>query len=386
MTMLNTSNVKNGRSLKIASISDIHLGHRRTKAQFIIDNLNKYFSTNEILSQIDILFFAGDVFDSLLSYDSEDISLIEVWIAKLFRKCFRHEVTVVVLKGTNSHDRNQNQAFVKIHSILEKHNHAPTLHYADKLSIIHIEKYDINVLCVPDEWRNDCNVTFSEVTELLNSKGLQKVDFAIMHGMFTYQCPEISKPHLKHLESNYLPIVRYLIFIGHVHTHSTFDRIFSQGSFDRLAQDEEEPKGFLLAEIVSDTDYKVTFIENKSAKIYKTLQCKHEDALLAMEYIASKIKSIPNDSYIRIIVNKSSALALSEDVLNKRWPTLNWKIDYVKKKNEQATIDLVVNSAPRDLIVINKDSVTDLVKNKLKEDGIIEDDILLCLEALTEHL
>ena len=75
----------NGKALRIASISDIHLGHPKTTTEYIITNLNKYLNNDEFLSNLDILFFAGDVFDNLLNFNDEVITHIKMWIVLSFR-------------------------------------------------------------------------------------------------------------------------------------------------------------------------------------------------------------------------------------------------------------------------------------------------------------
>lgn len=50
-------------SLKIASISDVHLGNPRNEAQFIIDNLYRAFPRNADTASLDVLVIAGDFYD-----------------------------------------------------------------------------------------------------------------------------------------------------------------------------------------------------------------------------------------------------------------------------------------------------------------------------------
>ena len=83
--------------LNILSLSDIHLGHKRTHTEYIVNNLNKYISNDETLSNIDLLFLVGDVFDTQLNLSSPDVSIIDYWVAKLLRLCNKHKVCVRVL-------------------------------------------------------------------------------------------------------------------------------------------------------------------------------------------------------------------------------------------------------------------------------------------------
>ena len=92
-------------ALRVGVASDIHLGHARNKAEFIIANLNHCFSNDAYFSTVDLVVLAGDVFDNGMPLSSEDVSHIDMWVAKLLRLCHKHKVMLRVLEGTPSHDR-----------------------------------------------------------------------------------------------------------------------------------------------------------------------------------------------------------------------------------------------------------------------------------------
>ena len=102
----------------------------------------------------------------------------------------------------------------------------------------------------------------------------EEVDIAIMHGQFHYQFPRI-KLDSSHDEQEYLNMVKHYIHIGHIHTHSSYDRIIAQGSFDRIAHGEEENKGCVVAKI--DTTNRENdewmFLVNDKAMRFITLNC-----------------------------------------------------------------------------------------------------------------
>jgi hypothetical protein len=180
--------------LRIASVSDIHLLHRNNKTPFIVSNLDKYLTNDEMLSKVDLLLFAGDVFDGPVAFSSEDIGVINIWIAKMLHKCKRHNVCVRVLEGTPSHDMNQSKIFTNINEILfKKESDRVDLKYVKTLSIEYIERFGINVLYVPDEWNHDTHDTLLEVKDLLKKNSLSQVDFAVMHGQFEYQLADVVK-------------------------------------------------------------------------------------------------------------------------------------------------------------------------------------------------
>lgn len=347
--------------LRILSISDIHLLHRNNKTQFIINNLNKYVCNDEMLSKVDILFIAGDLFDGPVAFNNEDIGIVNIWVAKLLHKCKRYNVCLRVLEGTPSHDMGQSKIFTNLNEILFKGTTGVDLQYVKTLSVEYIERFGINVLYVPDEWNHDNYDTYIEVKEILKNKGLEKVDFAVMHGQFEYQLADVVKKHVKHDSALYLEMVRHLIFIGHVHKYSNMDRIYSHGSFDRLAHNEEEAKGFIYATVYKDGNYNCKFIENKTARIYKTVKCTSDDTEANMLKIDKAAAKLPDESFIRIMADKTNPIMNAEEVLKTRWPNLNWSFTKAKEKEDKSVTIAYHEEEKYTPIIINKESIRNLL-------------------------
>lgn len=361
--------------IRITSVSDVHLLHKNNKTEFIIKNLDTYLCTDEILSKTDILFIAGDLFDGPSVYSNEDIGLVQLWIARLLHKCKRFGICLRVLEGTPSHDMNQSKIFLNINSILFKDTESVDLQYVRTLSIEHIERFGINVLYVPDEWNHDTFDTLAEVKGLLKSNGLSKVDFAVMHGQFEYQLAEVVHAHVKHDSSEYLALVEYLIFIGHIHKHSSMDRIYSHGSFDRLAHNEEEAKGFIHATVHKDGNYACEFIENKNSRIYKTINCVSDDLELNMKKITKIISKLPIDSFVRIVSAKDNPIFNAQDEIKKRWSDFNWTFAKEKDKGKlELTVQYKENTKYTP-IIINRDSIRNLLIPKLR--GMAIDNVVM---------
>ncbi len=352
--------------LRITSISDIHLLHRNNKTQYVVTNLDKYVSNDVVLSKTDILFIAGDLFDGPVAFSSEDIGIVNIWVAKLLHKCKRHNVCLRVLEGTPSHDMNQSKIFTNINEILFKdENDRVDLKYVKTLSIEYIDRFGINVLYVPDEWNHDTHDTLLEVKELLKKNNLQQVDFAVMHGQFEYQLADVVKAHVKHDSKEYLEMVKHLIFIGHIHKHSVHDRIYSHGSFDRLAHNEEEPKGYIYAVVQKDGHYQCQFIENKDARIYKTVKCNTDDLESNMKRIVKIAVKLPDESFIRIVADKTNPIMSAQDELKKRWPLLNWSFSKDKEKDKQELTIKYTQANSYAPIIINRESIRNLLIPKL---------------------
>jgi hypothetical protein len=370
--------------LRITSISDIHLLHKNNKTQFIINNLNKYLCNDELLSKTDLLIFAGDVFDGPVAFSNEDIGLINIWVAKLLHKCKRYNVCVRVLEGTPSHDMGQSRIFANINQILFKGQQSVDLQYVKTLSVEYIERFGINVLYVPDELNHDNHDTYIAVKQLLNTKGLDRVDFAIMHGQFEYQLADVVKKHVKHDSALYLEIVKYLIFVGHIHKYSNMERIYSHGSFDRLAHNEEEAKGFIYATVFKDGNYTCEFIENKTARIYKTVKCHSDDTSINMKRIDKVASKLPDESFIRIMADQTNPIMSANETLKQRWPNLNWSFTKAKENNKRDLAASYREEEKYTPIIINKDSIRNLLQPRISTLGLSNAVMNRCLLYINE--
>lgn len=355
----------NKESIRYLVISDIHLGHSRNKTENIIDALNAFFEDFTTDLNLDILFLAGDVFDNLLDFSSSESNLATIWAAKLMKYCGSLKIKLRVLKGTPSHDWDQSEIF----NTLSKAAKFPVdMKYVNSLSIEKIDDLGITVLYVPDEWRSDPNVTYDEVKALLAHDGLEKVDIAIMHGNFNYQLPPQATKAPRHDEEKYLSIVKYFISIGHIHTSSVYNRIIAQGSFDRLAHGEEEPKGAILCTIHREGHGEYFFIENKKAKIFKTINIKFNDVDAAIQQIERHTAKLPADSYIRIRAKRDHPLIVGIDEVKKRFPLFHvTKITTEEEDVNQFTlIEDVKDTSEYIPITITKDNIVDLLMEEIK--------------------
>lgn len=305
--------------LNIASISDIHLGHKNTKTEDIVANLMAMFPDNRETANLDIIFIAGDVFDGLLMLPDHEIKIIHAWIHYMVRLCKHHDILLRVLEGTPSHDRRQSELFVYINSIMEN---SCDLKYAKTLEIEYIAKLGINVLYIPDEYRSTTEETWGEVLKTLAAHNLKEVDFVVMHGTFEHQLP----PHIKsqkHSNDNYESITKYLVFVGHIHLHSVKGKIVAHGSADRISHGEEGPKGHVRVRITKEDEVQIKFIENTNAKIYKTIDCRGLSYEAAIDKITMSI-NVPVDSFIRIQANRDDPILTAIDSLRKKYAYLNW--------------------------------------------------------------
>lgn len=367
------------KTFSFADASDIHLGHPNTETIHILRNLEKAFPTSAETEALDIVFFSGDVFDRLLNLPDDNVSEIEDWINVFLRRCKALNIIVRVLEGTPSHDWKQSKMFEKINRI---GNIGCDVKHVTTLSIEYFEQFDKSVLYVPDEWEPEPDDTWKQVKDLLSINGLERVDFAIMHGSFPHQLPSHVKVPM-HDPDRYLSIVKYIICIGHIHKPSIYDRIFTPGSFDRLSHNEEEPKGHIRFHLKENDEWNVVFIENKEAKIYKTISCLGLNIDDALEKVSNIAKELPKNSFVRIEAEKEDAIIVSLDVLKNKFPDLVWstKVSVKNTSGKEMLIDMRAKFKGLD---ITKDNLFGLlierIKNKNNDTTLIEH----CGKLLTE--
>lgn len=376
-----TLNTEPAKEVRFACISDIHLGSKRNKTSFITANLNKYFVTDEVLSSIDILFIAGDVFDELLNTSSEELGQIDLWIGRLLRKCHRYHVMVFVLEGTPSHDRGQSCRFVTINELNHKSgSRGVQLKYIKDLHIEYIEKFDLHVLFVPDEQSNSPADTLDQVKALMRKMGLCQVDMAVMHGQFPHQLPAGISHVQFHDPDAYCDLVRGVILVGHIHTPSVYRNIYGQGSFDRLGHNEEEAKGFLKGVQTKDS-YHLTFVENKGARIYKTISCTADSTAENLLIIDAAIQGCPIESNLRVEASTGNPILSNMPLVRERWPGFVWS-SVERGKEKKRLTQLIDHKTIYVPISLDRQNLSGVMHARLQEKGYEPAIIDRCIQQL----
>ena len=349
-------------SLKIATLSDVHLGHRKNPTERICENIYRYFPDDAVTAQLDVIFIAGDLFDDLLNFPDADVGHATLCMVYLLRLCKKYDIRLRVLEGTPLHDREQSQHFVT-------HNEGPNGIGADLLYVktLHVEimpDSGLSVIYLPDEYGNNAERIVEEARELIAAKGLNRVDVAVMHGAFEYQLPAAA-PGVKHNPEAWLELVRYLIFIGHVHDFSTYDRIIAQGSFDRLGHGYESAKGHVRATLYPDGTYEAQFVENEGAMIFKTMDCVGLTYDQTMELLDEAAAAVPPDSRIRINAAKDNPIFENMAELYRRHPFLYWDKNPVAVTKEEEE-EVIEDTAPQFIpITLTPDNLSRLLLERM---------------------
>jgi hypothetical protein len=351
-------------------LSDIHLGHNINNTENVINNLQLYFKDNyKEFSKLDMICIAGDVFDKLLVSSSIDFVLSTEWLTELIVFCKQHDIILRILEGTPSHDRNQSKV---ITSIIKKLNIELDYKYIDTLYIEHHNRLGIDILYIPDEYKHKAEDTYKEVLELLTELKLKKVDIAFIHGQFHYQLPMV-KLDSSHNMEDYLNIVKYYISVGHIHTPSVYERIIAQGSFDRLAHNEEEDKGGVVITL-TEKESSFKFVYNKNAMIFKTYRFDKESIEEITNILDKDLKKMKDKSNIRIISNSEEFLSSNIKDLRLRYPNINIKIE--KSKNKEEDKFNIIEELPKiETFSITKDNILDLITLELNKYNLTEKEI-----------
>lgn len=363
--------------LRGLTVSDIHLGTERNPTIEKIEKLDKEIVNNPAIAKLDYIFLAGDTYDHNLNHSSEIVIQIDIWIAGLLRACVKHNIKLRVLLGTRSHEHTQPRRFTAINYIADI---GADIQYIDDVRVV-VED-GVSILYIPDDVDRDTDKIYHLARRKMMDLGLDSVDFAIMHGQFEYQLPPVVKAP-KHDSKKYLDMVKYYIFIGHVHIFSTYDRIIAQGSFDRDKHGEEKAKGYVLFDVNYQTgEHHCKFIINKNAKIFKTLKINQKDIDASLEYIRQQvIGKIPDESFIRLIVPKEHPLHSNIGRVHRLFPMITFTIESLKQEKIE-TVNLIDEVPTYKTVEITPENIINLVIEKAK--SITNDKVLLhtCEELL----
>ena len=361
---MNTANCKRPGWFRCASFGDVHLGHPNTPTAKIITNLMQ--SINEdLIRELDMLIIEGDLLDRLLNSGDPNVFRFQAWATWLMRTCAKHNTMLDILEGTPSHDWFQSMYFVE-----QKHNAVipVDLYYAKTLSVRYIEKFDMWMLYVPDHCLPHPDDILAETRVQMAKHGIDKVDFAVMHGAFAYQYPDVVVEPT-HDEQTYLDLVKYFIFIGHVHQASQYERILAAGSFDRLCHGDEGHKGFYDVSVKEDGTHRITFTINHYAKRYDTVEVHGLDVKAINAKLQAKIGELRKGSAIRLRYFKGDAAADYIEVLKKEYPDYEWSDirDDPDKKRKASIIDLnKIGLRLNDYKPINSQSLLELLRPELE--------------------
>lgn len=324
--------------LRMLNISDIHGGHDRVSTELIIDRFDEFVTPH--LSEIQMMTIDGDTYDRLLTLHSRPANQMTAWGIKLLHLCEQNNIVLRVLRGTYSHDYDQPKVFETWYN---SYGFKFDFKYVDTVSCEYIKRFKMKVVYLPDDLpyktSDEC---IDAVRDMIRGQGWDKVDYCFGHGTFDYAIsgPAHTKPAFCYRVEQFDFVTKKAVF-GHVHTHSARGNMFYNGSFDRLRQGEEEPKGFTI--ITDDgKSANVTFYENKKATLFKTIDMSigvYADTEAAVEVLLRKLsKAFPKKSsvgFLRILYTDILHKQIFITIAHQNYPNLT--ISSEKQTDDQKT-------------------------------------------------
>lgn len=378
--------VKLKKRVTYLTLSDIHTLNNLNETGYIVDSLYHYFdgfSSKSRFTDLDIIFLAGDIFDYFEDSRSPSVVLVLNWMSSLMSFCVKHKIKLRVLEGTPGHDFKQAKMF---QSIADGYGPGLDYKYFDVLDIEIMDDLGVSILYVPDEWKQSAAKAKEDVIAKMQEYGLQTITMACMHGMFDFQIPELPVEHpLKHESAWYLDIIETFINIGHDHKAKFFMRILVQGSFDRIAHGEEEKKGGIVCTLDPVLGNSYEFVENKRARIFKTITVKTKELDKAIEQVKDALKGVPNNSHIRISTGPDNPILSVMDELKRSFPDMIFKKHKDKKQIDNKTNRLAETVNLTESFVslsMDKDNIVDMILSAMDLEDIDKSDI----ELLTQEL
>ena len=315
-------------------VGDIHFGYYPPELlykefQLIIDTINN--------NDIDCVIIAGDYYDTKLSMASAHSVYSIKAFSDLIKICEELNIKVRQIKGTNSHDpENQLKNLAQIANSSK----------CDYRLILTVDEEELfpgmNVLYIPEEYMEDSKEYYKEYFD-------KKYQLVFGHGMFEetnfssknkYQnmkkYPVFNSKEMEELCEG--PIV-----FGHIHTAQRIrNRIQYTGSLVRSRFGEEEAKGFYLVDFDEETkESNFEFIENEITMRYDTIEVKSDNSVFSLlineqiNYFKNLVNTYKKD-YLRIKVN------IPEDMLNSAAFIDNMNIVFNDIKNVK--LQLIENS------------------------------------------
>lgn len=300
---------------RLVTISDIHFGALKTPSEHIYANLKKYFLP--VLQDNDLLVICGDIFDRNLSLSNYSAHLTIQFFVELFKIAESKNITLRIVRGTFSHDRNQISSIV---SLYKSKHFSFDFKYFDVISYEYLKKYNLRCIYIPDDlsFKSSLEV-IQHIKSRISKLGWDKVDYVFCHGSFKHIFP----PSLKHYPritfeyEQFKDIVKKYVICGHIHVPSTHKNIIYTGSFDRLIHGEKGKKGFFIFDINKDS---YQFVENKEAMKYLDFYIHVEDSLENIlnqleTFIRNKTKT-KNNRYLGRIRIFNSKTEYKSSILN----------------------------------------------------------------------
>lgn len=394
--------------VNIVTLPDLHLGHPKVGTVSVHRHLIKYMYPE--LKNCDLLVIGGDFFHDLIGLNSaagyHAISIID----DLINMAFQYHFYIRIVRGTFTHDRMQNKAFIRVNRhdtedfgfdndsewipfSREQFDGKPVIAFFNTVSV-ETDLLGMNLLYIPDDLPYE-NV-MDHIHDVMEASHVKKVDLVISHGYFKHLLPlgipRVPKNTLDWKE--FEPFVKGCVLNGHVHIPSVYEKVVSGGSFERMCHGEEEDKGFFT--VVYDRDSGKTqfsFHRNPEALLFRTIRL-NKSPEKNIDRFKAKLKEIISE-------NKSNAplhlrIAIDDQILKQSliayaratYPDAKLDITSIKIKEltTSSTLEDSLDMTVLDLPIVTEENLPDLLLKHAEdngEHGITRDEIQEILKEVS---
>ncbi|MGL5648948.1 MAG: hypothetical protein ACRDDY_13955 [Clostridium sp.] len=316
----------------ILNLSDVHLLNREVPSEHMVESLRSFIPP-DMWQRLTAIFISGDLFDRLVSAQDlvEQYPEVVDWLKEFLSNSKRYKVPIRMVKGTPSHDWNLCKWVLKIDELA---NIKTDIRYYDDVHLEYDESLKLWIAYIPDAIRPDPMMVYNELVEKMKTLGCDKIDYIIAHGFFDFQNTHDSPAYDTALFSD---LVRYAIFCGHDHGNKSYLKVYIPGSFERLRQNEEHPKGALISQVVGDT-HRVFFRENKNAANIRTVDFTELDDDQLLTRVSAEItkQHLTDAVYLgklRVLVSGKTHLRTALQRLTRK-TAFKLDIDYINDDTE----------------------------------------------------
>lgn len=300
----------------IAVIADIHWDALEPKKQY--HELQFFNAFLERIDALDLLVIAGDVFDTKILLNSKTSLKALRWMSEVVDICKRRNCKIRIIKGTNSHDNNQLDAFngydgSDFFHIFRECTAEETLPGMQCL-------YCPDEVLTQKEWEN-------RYAELLFGHIYDAIFF---HGSFDIVLPEIINQESEFIGTKGIAFkyshfrdISHVMVGGHWHDGSSSegDHMYYTRSYSRWSYGEMNPKGFIYMNYdINDKSYCVQRVINPYADrfITYTIDTKSMPDIDSYTDLVSTIQKDLSDlmNHIRISIRITDSKIVNQNAID----------------------------------------------------------------------
>lgn len=262
--------------IKIVAIGDLHFGNPRINSEIMYNHLKSYLYPE--LEDAQVLLITGDTYDQLTTVTSSANRYALKFIKDIFLISAATGLQVRILHGTYSHDRDQISIFENLKVKHAKYKIINELS-GDVLSDFNNGATEqLKILYIPDNLQfKTSEEVVTQIKKLYQCYHWKTADLVLGHGTFMHALPVSSEhaPACTYTIEQFKPLVSTdgIVIMGHIHTPSHRANVYYCGSFERMAHNEEEAKGFytFTRDFGQSSTWEAKFIKNSDTTLFKTI-------------------------------------------------------------------------------------------------------------------